>query len=125
MEQVREAFGMHYPDKRRDKSILQQHWPFVHFDAAMAERDEQWSPSTRETVTDVETRVQDFLDWLVQRNESNIFVVSHGVWIESCFDVHFPEVLQDGMRVYNCDCFWGEIVSQQGRFVRIQNLSKI
>ena len=125
LEQVREAFGIHYPDKRRDKRLLQKHWPNVQFDPSMSDLDEQWSDKSRETLQDVVQRVGQFLEWLVKRNESFVFVVSHGVWIESCFRAYFPEPLSGEQRVYNCDCFAGEIVSRRGSFVRLQNLRKI
>ena len=125
LEQVREAYGMHYPDKRRDKSFLQKHWPFVHFDPAMTETDEKWSESCRETLDDVVGRVTEFFQWLVQQEQTNIFVVSHGVWIECCFRAYFPLMLKDGRRVHNCDVFVSEIVSKDGKFVRMQNLGKI
>lgn len=125
VEQVREAYGIHYPDKRRDKRLLQKHWPTIHFDPSMSDLDEEWSDTSRETLQDVIGRVDQFMEWLVQRNEMFVFVVSHGVWIESCFRKHFPEVLQGGQRVYNCDCFVGEVVSRQGTFLRLENLRKI
>lgn len=125
VEQVREAYGMHYPDKRREKSILQKHWPFVHFDPAMTDKDEKWSDSSRETLDDVIGRVSEFFQWVVQRRETNIFVVSHGVWIECCFKAYFPLMMEGGRRVYNCDLFVSEIVSKDGKFVRMQNLGKL
>ncbi|CAB9508557.1 phosphoglycerate mutase [Seminavis robusta] len=125
MEQVREAYGMHYPDKRRDKSLLEKHWPFVHFDPSMTDRDEQWSETRRETIDDVVQRVTQFLDWVAKREETNICVVSHGVWIEACFQAYFPMMLENGRRVYNCDFFQGQLVSQNGKFVRLQNLGRI
>lgn len=125
LEQIREAAGMHYPDKRRDKRFLQLHWPFIQFDPAMSSIDEIWSESSRETLEDVVSRVNKFLEWLVQREEVNVFVVSHGVWIECCFEAHCPGFLQHGKRVYNCDCFIGEVVSKDAAFVRMQNLKKL
>lgn len=125
VEQVREAYGMHYPDKRRDKSFLQQQFPMVRFDPAMTEKDERWSETSRETLDQVVARVQDFFRWVVQRPENNVFVVSHGVWIECCLNAFFPLMLQGGARVYNCDCFEAEIVSKNGAFVRMQNVGKI
>ena len=125
LEQVREAFGMHYPDKRRDKRLLQKHWPLIHFDPSMSDLDEQWSESSRGTLDDVVKRVDDFLQWIVRRNESHIFVVSHGVWIESCFRAHFPDVLKGGQRVYNCDCFIGEVISREGKFLQLEKLRKV
>jgi broad specificity phosphatase PhoE len=125
MEHVREAFGIHYPDKRRDKSLLQKHWPFVQYDPSMTERDELWSDSTRESFDDVIERVSHFLNWVVQREETNICVVSHGVWIEACFQAYFPDMLRGGRRVHNCDFFQGQVISRNASFVRLQNLGRL
>lgn len=125
LEQVREAYGIHYPDKRRDKRLLQKHWPLIQFDPSMTDSDEQWKENSRETLDDVIARVDEFLQWLAKRQETNIVVVSHGVWIECCFRTYFPDVLADGRRVYNCDCFAGDLVSSQGEFLRLNNFRNI
>lgn len=127
LEHVREAYGMHYPDKRRDTSLLQDHWPMFDFsDPTMSSpgEDPLWSPTHRECMNDVVRRVDELWNWVVQRPESTIFVVSHGVFIESLLHA-YSNVLQDGTRIYNCDCYWGEVVSQQGQFVRFQNVQKL
>ena len=126
IEAVREAYGMHYPDKRRDKRLLQQHWPTVQFDPTMTNVDELWSDEHRESCNDVCKRIEQFLQWLVQRPEQHIVVVSHGVWIETLFRTHFPNILRGGQRVYNCDCFQGKVVSSgNGKFERLQEVHKI
>jgi len=125
MELVREAYGMSYPDRRRSKTLLQAAWPMVHFDPSMPTEDESWTLTSRESVTDVVNRANQFLQWLAQRPETNVTVVSHGVWIECCFYAHCPQALPKGDRVRNCDLFAGECISVNGTFQRLQNVRRI
>lgn len=93
----------------------------------MTEDDQAWSPRIRETIDQLQNRVAEFLsNCLVQRPETNIVIVSHGVWIEACFHRFCPEALDHGKRrVYNCDIFAGDCVSKNGKFVRLQNMQQI
>lgn len=92
----------------------------------MPEEDLAWKPDWRETIYDMERRIDSFLNTLVGRTEKNIVVVSHGVWIEVCFHKYCFEALDHGRkRVHNCNTFVGECVSQDGRFVRLQNIRLI
>ena len=121
-EDIREAFGKHFPDRRREKSVLERHWPAVLFnDEDMTEHDVQWSPTSRETWDDIRIRLDRFLAWLVLLPQNNIVVVSHGVSIEFLLRTYLPELLGD-QRVYNTDAFACQCVSNsQGLFVRFQN----
>jgi broad specificity phosphatase PhoE len=96
----------------------------LEFDPKLTETDNKWSPSERETMKNIAVRVDCFLQFLSQRPETWIVVVSHGVWIETCFRIHCPEALGD-RRVYNCDMFAGECVSVGGTFVRLQKIKKL
>jgi broad specificity phosphatase PhoE len=92
----------------------------------MREEDEEWSPTDRETMNHMARRIGSFFHWLVQCPQSNIVVVSHGVWIEVCFHMCCPEALDNGnRRVYNCNMFSSECVSVNGKFVRLQNVRQI
>ncbi|GKZ00890.1 hypothetical protein MPSEU_001040700 [Mayamaea pseudoterrestris] len=139
-ESVREAFGRHYTDRRRSKTDIQTilerqdiHLSW-HFDPAMAEDDTLWSVNSRETQHDVQDRVQYFLNWLVQRPESTIVVVTHGVWMEVCL----KGFLQN--RVYNCHAYTSQVISKNSCetgtrmtdessshqvFLRLQNVRRI
>eukprot|EP00980_Cylindrotheca_fusiformis_P009748 scaffold2149_cov187-Cylindrotheca_fusiformis.AAC.26 len=122
-ELVREAFGMHYPDKRREKSVLQQHWPKIQFEDSMTETDLAWSPNSRENFTQVHQRIAIFLESLPRRPESNIVVFTHGVWIEACLNAYSPETLDNGKRrVYNCDIFVGDCLSEDCVFKGLQHM---
>ena len=91
----------------------------------MTEEDEGWTLNERETYNDVVQRVNQFLNKLVKRPETNIVVVSHGVWIECCFYAHFPAALVSGDRVRNCDLFAAECVSVDGIFHSLRNVRRI
>ncbi|GAX11140.1 hypothetical protein FisN_9Hu231 [Fistulifera solaris] len=142
VEDVREAYGIYYPDKRREKSKLKVSaadlvairchrvvftdvafvksvWPQVEFSESMTEHDDDWNEDRRENFADVNARVDRFLAWLVHRPESQIVVVTHGVWMESLFRVHCSTALREDQRVHNCDAFACEIVSKDGVFQQI------
>mmetsp|Transcript_18115 Transcript_18115/g.41567 ORF Transcript_18115/g.41567 Transcript_18115/m.41567 type:complete len:235 (-) Transcript_18115:210-914(-) len=122
----REAFGMHYPDKRRHRSLLMIHWPRLEMDPMMTEMDEAWKIDTRETLDDVGRRIFLFLKLIVGRPETNLVVVTHGVWLEQCFRLVCPQVLEHGRkRVYNCDMFALDCVSQDQSFLRFENPHQI
>lgn len=97
----------------------------IDFDPTMTDEDQAWQPDHRETMTDIERRVDESLAWLVQRTESNIVVVSHGVWIECCLQRYCRRILEGGRRVYNCDAFSCEAVSENGRLVRLDHAKQI
>ena len=91
----------------------------------MSEADRYWSPSQREGYDDVAARVQSFLSWLCQRPETNIVVVSHGVWIETCLAVYSPGAPGE-RRVYNCDAYATTLLSQSnGIVLRLSNVELV
>lgn len=122
-ELVREAYGIHYPDKRRNKSILQKYWPGLEFDPSMTETDEAWSPTIRESITQLETRISQFLQYVAKLPQTNIVVVTHGVFIEALVYSHCPEALPNGRRVYNCDAIIGDCVSENGVYKGLEGMS--
>ena len=112
-ELVREACGLHYPDKRRDRSHIAAEFPWVQLPEDFAAVDPYWRPDSRETLPQLKGRIVAFFQWLTSNvREELVGIVSHGVWIESCL-MHFcPEVLENGKkRVYNCDAFKAICVS--------------
>lgn len=92
----------------------------------MTENDDAWSPTSRETLHDINTRISTFMQEVPRFEETNIVVVSHGVWIECCLNMFCPEALEHGYkRVHNCNVFVGECVSHDGKFARLQNVQRI
>lgn len=90
----------------------------------MAEQDQDWKATKRESQQDVIRRVHSFLQWLATREEENVVVVSHGVWIECCLQVFCPGALSGGERVQNCDMYVGQVVSRNGAFQRLQYVTR-
>lgn len=86
----------------------------------MTENDDHWSPVNRETRDDVANRVNSFLKWLCKRKETNIVVVSHGVWIETCLATFCPGALGD-RRVYNCDAYAAKLISRNGQLLNLSD----
>ena len=62
-EELREAHGIHFSDKRSPRSQLELAWPNVDFQF-ISEQDEDWRCDQRETVHDVNRRIDAFLHWL-------------------------------------------------------------
>jgi len=90
------------------------------------QEDDDWQPDTREHFRDVMERVNQFLNsQLTKRPENNIVVITHGVWMEICFQVHFPSVLANGVRVRNCDLFAADCISVDGNFQSLENVRRI
>lgn len=168
-EDVREAYGIHYPDRRREKSVLQvkhgvrsipiisllfvynknltavsrskfflrlvsrrslnvasqKHWPSVQFEDCMTEEDVAWRADRRESWNELSRRVEQFVAWLVQQGGDNVVIVSHGVWIETLLRTYAPAALGRDQRVHNTDAFACHFISENGIFVRIQNVQQI
>mmetsp|Transcript_7184 Transcript_7184/g.10292 ORF Transcript_7184/g.10292 Transcript_7184/m.10292 type:complete len:325 (-) Transcript_7184:261-1235(-) len=114
-ENLREAHGRHFSDKRRKKSELEAYFPMVQFDPEMKEDDVEWNPNERETVAALNRRIDQFMYWLACRDlgpSPHVLIASHGVWIECCLLRYFPQVLDMGRkRVNNCDLFCGTFSS--------------
>ena len=92
----------------------------------MTELDEAWREDVRETLKQLRLRISHFLGLLVSHSETNVVVVTHGVWLEQCFALYCPQVLDHGRRrVYNCDMFAVDCVSKDKKFVRFDNPHKI
>jgi len=92
----------------------------------MKEFDEAWQEEDRETLYDLGLRISLFLQLLVGRSETHVVVVTHGVWLEECFRLHCPKVLDNGRRrVYNCDMFAFDCVSQNRNFSGLENPYRI
>ena len=92
----------------------------------MTEFDEAWREDIRETLNELRLRISQFLALLVRRSETNIVVVTHGVWLEECFRTYCPRVLDNGRRrVFNCDMYAVDCVSQNREFIRFENPNQI
>ena len=115
---LREAFGMHYSDKRGPLSKLQEYFPRMTFHPSITEDDTDWRSDRREDIDDVARRVTSFLHWLVLQPHENVLIVTHGVWMEVCFRLLCPAAIDNGRkRVYNCDVYTGILERSEGKVV--------
>ena len=115
---LREAFGMHYSDKRGPLSKLQEYFPRMTFHPSITEDDTDWRSDRREGIDDVARRVTSFLHWLVLQPHENVLIVTHGVWMEVCFRLLCPAAIDNGRkRVYNCDVYTGILERSEGKVV--------
>jgi broad specificity phosphatase PhoE len=147
-EDVREACGIYSCDRRRTKSQLQTNWTRnycgVQFTSGMSEQDEIWSANRRETIHEVQIRIEKFLLFLIasiepagnattaehDNNENDVFVViTHGVWIETLLQMyHAPSHFQIPKRVRNADAYYCECVSalsNNQQFLCMRNFQQI
>lgn len=107
-EWCREQNGVHPCDKRQNISFYKTKFPAVDFSEIETDEDTWWKPTTRETADDLWCRARVFMNWLLNRPERRIAVVSHSSFIfhmlhlfgEDCSDVVRKE-LQLGFR--NCE----------------------
>ena len=124
---AREAFGMHYPDRRSKLSQIKANFPNLtyHHLSLSSEDDIDWQPHKRETQADVKKRIDHFLAWLTEQPQGSIAVVSHGVWIECALLKYCPHVLEYGKkRVYNCEVYMAHLAYDEGRVV-MNNVEQI
>ena len=83
-QDLREAHGIFYPDKRRPVTSLSAAFPSFDFTHMTAEEDVLWAPEKRESLSEVNRRITRVFEWLENRPERNVAVVTHGVWMEEC-----------------------------------------
>jgi broad specificity phosphatase PhoE len=124
---AREAYGMHFPDRRSPLSQLKAEFPHVifHHPSVSTEEDLDWQPHNRETRDDVLRRIDNFLAWVTLQPHKSCAVVTHGVWIECALLKYCPQELDFGKkRVYNCDCYYAHLVCDGDR-IALKNVQQI
>ena len=123
---IREAYGMHYPDRRSKLSQIKVMFPNVtHYHPSLTEDDVDWQPHIRETRDDVIRRIDDFFVWLMQQSQESICVVTHGVWVECALLKYCPRVLEFGRkRVYNCETYAAHL-TYKGEQLALENVQQI
>ena len=85
-EMMREESGVHVCDQRRPKSQQASEFPMVNFDLIESEEDTLFKSDSRETKTQVSERIYTFMQWLSNRQEKHIAVVSHSGWLFTVFN---------------------------------------
>lgn len=91
-EWCREQNGNHPCDKRRSISFLKTKFPAIDFSLIKTDEDTWWKAEVRESAEEVYTRARVFLQWLIDRPETRIVVVSH-----SSFLYHMSHLFGDDL----------------------------
>eukprot|EP01134_Creolimax_fragrantissima_P000659 CFRG0659T1 len=100
-EGIRERYGAYPCDKRKDVSLLESQYPNVDFGLMKSEKDELWT-EIREPEDNIKSRVIEFLDFLVNRPEQRIAVVSHNDFLSTIFNIiRGPRDMRG--RFFNCE----------------------
>ncbi|KAG4194010.1 hypothetical protein ERO13_A06G029900v2 [Gossypium hirsutum] len=87
LEVCRERLGKYECDKRGTISHYRSHFPAVDFSLIENEDDILWEANKREPFGDVLARGMKFINWLWTRKETEIAVVSHGVFLQEAFEL--------------------------------------
>jgi broad specificity phosphatase PhoE len=117
-EMVREETGIHICDQRRSTSRQRQEFPQVNFDELESEDDPFFQEDVRETKLEVGHRIYTFLEWLSQRPEQHIAVVSHSGWLLTLFNAIVQNDCDPKLKLW-----WptGEMRSVQLEFISTSN----
>ncbi len=86
LESVRETTGVHLCDKRRPKSQQMVDFPRFNFDLIADEEDTIFRDDRRESRIEIGSRIYQFLEWLSERDETQIGVASHSGWLLTFFN---------------------------------------
>ena len=73
--------GLQYSNKRRNKCILQKEFPKVIFKDVLSSNDELWNEERYETMIELNERKRKTLEFIKNRPEKNIALVSHSSFI--------------------------------------------
>ncbi|KAK2659992.1 hypothetical protein Ddye_006525 [Dipteronia dyeriana] len=107
VELCRERMGVHPCDKRGSISKYQSNFPVIDFNLAKSEDDILWKADTRETLEEVAARGMKFIKWLWSRQEKEIAIVSHGIFLQQTLSalVNDPSMKTDKLctRFQNCE----------------------
>lgn len=110
VEDLRETTGIHPCDKRLTKSEHKAAYNHVNFDEVASETDPIYHlyTYTREPDKDVQKRCRAFLQWLQNRPEKEIIVVTHRAYLRqmlrSVLDIEGSNEPSHCIRFANCEC---------------------
>jgi len=82
LEEIREHFGERPCDKRSAVRNLKQRFPHVNFDLIETDEDTLWQEE-RESTFALSQRAKRFFEWIQQRKETCIAVVTHGGFLSA------------------------------------------
>lgn len=106
-ELCREHIGKHPCDRRRPLEEYRKKFPGIDFSNVLNEDDIYWKAGQRESDADIAKRGIEFLQWLSNRPETEIAVVSHSGFLRcmlSNFDGAGSKSVRDDMRRLFANC---------------------
>lgn len=78
--------GLHYCNKRSNINILKKKFPRVDFSNIQTDEDTLWDPENKESIEQLNKRIEDLKVFLKGRKENNIAIVSHSCFLEQFKD---------------------------------------
>ncbi|KAI9201388.1 hypothetical protein LWI28_022691 [Acer negundo] len=124
VELCRERMGLHPCDKRGNISEYQSNFPVIDFKLVESEDDILWKADTRETLEEVADRGKKFIKWLWTRQEKEIAVVSHGIFLQETLRNLVNDPLMK-TRFQNCEVRSVVIVDRSSAMMGSCNPGKI
>lgn len=88
LEALREQHGVHLCDRRVSKAALKvAYGDFVDYSKLEAEEDPWFDPWRRESKISLAKRCHAALQWLAQREEKEVAIVTHSSWLHAMFSI--------------------------------------
>lgn len=78
--------GLQYCNKRSNINILKKNFPRVDFSNIQTDEDTLWDPENKESIEQLNKRIEDLKVFLKGRKENNIAIVSHSCFLEQFKD---------------------------------------
>ncbi|KAI0386764.1 phosphoglycerate mutase-like protein [Hypomontagnella monticulosa] len=87
-EGLRERMGVHTCDRRSTRTWIKSKYPTFHVGREVTETDQLWKPDQRETMRQVEGRVQQVLDGIFSNDNSTVIsITAHSGLIRALYTV--------------------------------------
>ncbi|XP_010519148.1 PREDICTED: phosphoglycerate mutase-like protein 1 [Tarenaya hassleriana] len=103
-ELCREQLGMYPCNRRGSVSKYIPKFPEIDFSLIESEEDQMWQADAMEKVEQVAARGMQFLKWLWEREENEIAVVSHGIFLQETL-LAFADNLDPSVKSKLCKRF--------------------
>eukprot|EP00887_Chlorella_sp_A99_P002998 scaffold9.g2998.t1 len=116
-ELCRERLGPSQCDKRRPLGESREAFPGVDFSLIESDEDVLWREGMVEGESNVVVRGMKFLEWLMQRPETNIAVVTHSafLWFTlTCFGYEYVKPVRDNLQRWYENCEMRTVVLSDG-----------
>ncbi|KAL3679559.1 hypothetical protein R1sor_022515 [Riccia sorocarpa] len=82
VEWCREQMGLHPCDQRHPISTYRSLFPAIDFSDVVTDEDTWWNATARESRDELVARCENFVQWLLKREETEIAVVSHSSFLK-------------------------------------------